>query len=167
MISATLFSIITFSAAAWLIYSVIISVIHDRNEAKLKQVRARLENENKREAELILSSGGPQSLEDYLFLFPEACPKCGSRDLHRLCWTETFSTRYADPQDTYGNVSYTYSRSVKCCKRCKYIVSDNSSISESLMTPLYEEQGIRTGSPMLSKEVSDSIPDFPYKSGAE
>jgi hypothetical protein len=163
IVSVPLFSIMAFGVAIWLVYSVIDSGIHDWNEVKSQERRAKLENERREKAQSIGSSGGPKSLEDYLFLFPDACPKCGSRNLSQWNWIEG-STHYADPHDIYEVGLATSSHSRVICKRCKQVLSTSSSTGGDLIQDDAEEQTLRVSSPYLSKELSDSIPDFPYQS---
>jgi predicted nucleic-acid-binding Zn-ribbon protein len=164
--SVPLFAIIAFGAAIWLIYSVVRFGIDDWNAKKSSVRHAELQLARREKAQLIVSSGGPTSLEDYLFLFPDACPKCGSRNLSRTDGAGT-SANYADPHDVYEIGLTVNPYSIVACRRCNHVLSESYSPSYvgGDETSNYQEvQDVRVNSPYLSKEVADKIPEFPYES---
>lgn len=164
--SVPLFAIIAFGAAIWLTYSVVRFGIDDWNAKKSSERHAELQLARREKAQLIVSSGGPTSLEDYLFLFPDACPKCGSRNLSRTDGAGT-SANYADPHDVYEVGLTVNPYSIVACKRCTHVLSESYSpsyVGGDETSSYHKVQDVRVNSPYLAKEVADGIPDFPYES---
>ena len=91
---------------------------------------------NRRKVDTILKRGGPQTREEYLFLFPKACHTCGSRDLIRETWDS-----YWESEDYPKKRSHVY---------CLHLF--HQTFQDSTLTKQ------RVYSPFLSSEESDSIP---------
>ncbi len=109
-------------------------------------------------AKQIMQRGGPQSLEDYLFLFPGACPECGYRQVVD-CKRQVGISMHGEPA--------LETKSWRECTRCHHrgdISVERTSAQwkelDALDSPLTETP-CRVTSPYLAQEQSDAIPEFP------
>ncbi|AFZ18869.1 ATP-dependent Clp protease adaptor ClpS [Allocoleopsis franciscana] len=96
----------------------------------------------------ILAQGSPQTLEEYLEIFPDACPRCGGRHIYEsLTPRRSFITpllRNRKPKRSW------------VCTRCGH-----SNLSQKPVKPL---QNLRfVPSPYLSAEQSLAIPEWPWE----
>jgi hypothetical protein len=112
----------------------------------------------------IIMQRAPQTLEDYLFLFPEACPKCGYRNVIDYEESEYLGYRHGMP---------VISVKTGCeCARCQH--RWNTFGQEHYASPA-EEELINNGSslpskttprriysPYLSRKQSEAIPELPF-----
>lgn len=98
-------------------------------------------------AQRILTHGGPQTLTEYLEIFPDACPRCGGRHLYEsLTPRRSFLTpllRNRKPKRSW------------VCTRC----GQNNLVNK----PVKPLQNLRfVTSPYLSSETAQSIPTWPW-----
>jgi hypothetical protein len=104
----------------------------------------------------LLRKQGTLSLHDYLFIFPDACPKCGSRDLEVFSWEGT-------SQGDIGAsalIVLTLGRESKCLK-CGNEFQWGDKYSGPQGESYCEKRSIiRVKSPYLSDEEANGISDF-------
>ena len=99
----------------------------------------------------ILQRGGPRTLQEYQFLFPGACPKCGSRRFFRMRYSDSFPS-----SDNFLQVNEGYY--VKCarCDQCDPH-HPGSFTENSYFESVVED--LEIGSPYLTRVQIISIPD--------
>jgi hypothetical protein len=118
-------------------------------------------NEKAQRLNVIMQRGGPQSLEDYLFLFPEACPKCGSREIVDYEESEYLGHRHKLPVILV--------KTGRACARCKHdwntseyqrsgSAKDEDDINNNSLPKTWTPR--RVYSPYLSRKESESISDL-------
>lgn len=99
-------------------------------------------------AQRILAQGGPQTLAEYLEIFPDACPRCGGRNLYEsLALRRSFLTpllRNRRPKRSW------------VCTRCGH-----NNLSPKPVEPLQNLRWVT--SPYLSAEATQSIPEWPWE----
>ena len=128
-----------------------------REESKLKTQF----NEKVLKIRRIVDSGGPTSLAEYLEIFPEACPDCGSRTLSLV--TVDYAYDPLSENGSYdtgaGHYNGTGSRSEIYCQ-CGYRIGDSNLIKgfgwDYDSTRVVTEK--RVSSPYLSDADSSRIP---------
>ena len=112
-----------------------------------------LSERSSKKANKIIIQGGPNSFEDYLILFPNACPKCGSRDLVRTEWDDIKVVSV----DWFIECSET--RCYKeVCKMCHFRIRGVNPNRPSMKN--FNKKNIRIKSPFLTEEQSETIPEF-------
>ncbi len=100
-----------------------------------------------KKARQIILRGGKLSFEDYLFLYPDACPKCGSRELIQYESNVTNFYTFEWIIDYSG-----FRCSSKLCKKCNYlIVGENK---KNIDIGYCVKKNIKVDSPYLPKEQS-------------
>lgn len=115
------------------------------------------ENDQSRRAATIIAEGGPRSREEYYFLFPEACPKCGSRNHIR--------TSYIHQDINYSGsyiVSETYHEHISCteCNNKFYEANTDTTRMPYGIRPEECTETITVDSPFLSEEEAKRIPPW-------
>ena len=110
-------------------------------------------------AQKLIDHCGPKSFHEYLLIFPDACPNCGSRD-----WVEiTWKINDSEPNQLRRNEYLFYSK----CVYCEQIKGNFSrEIDERLAAKWYTEshkQYYRVSSPYLSQTQNNSIVDWNWK----
>lgn len=100
----------------------------------------------RREVARILGHGGPQTLAEYLAVFPAACQMCGSRDKwHYFVEGEAYPPNWLDSPDV----------SLWRCARCGH--------GDAFSAAAAEVSAERVASPYLTSQQADAIPDWPYQ----
>ena len=106
-------------------------------------------------AQRIIDRGGPNSLKEFLVLFPDACPSCGGCRLRKVVTCEC------------GGVWYKY-----VCEHCGSIVRRHCYATSSYPDGLYvcfvearrkikrEGKFIEVNSPYLTEEEAATLPKF-------
>ncbi|WP_448571171.1 ATP-dependent Clp protease adaptor ClpS [Trichothermofontia sp.] len=98
-------------------------------------------------AQRILAQGGPQTLAEYLEIFPDACPRCGGRNLYEsLTPRRSFITpllRHRKPKRSW------------VCTRCGH-----NNLSQKPVQPVRNLRLVT--SPCLSVEAAQAIPEWPW-----
>jgi len=114
--------------------------------------------EAQKRSDMIMQRGGPQSLEDYLLLFPGACPKCGYREVVD-CLRQWGGNVHGEPA--------IISESWRECTRChhrgdittshRYVSREDAENVDSSIAKTHN----RVASPYLTQEQSGAIPELP------
>ena len=95
---------------------------------------------------------GPRTFQEYLLIFPDACPSCGSRDWVEIAWTIN------DGEQNQFREVLIYSK----CVYCEQIKGNFSRIDERI-AGWYTESSkkyYRVSSPYLSQIQNNTIDDW-------
>ena len=103
---------------------------------------------------------GPRSLSEYLEIFPNACPNCGSKDWVKIYWkidkTNINNTNSSSELNSYD-------RCVYCSYTNAFLSCETSFVIEGDWYLEIKKVDYRVSSPYLNAEEEDSIVDWNWK----
>jgi len=170
--------ILTSIVVAAITLLMIVLAVEGMHENQLREAKETEYKQNKRKAQQILEKDGEITLDEYLFLFPNACSTCRSRHLV-LTERSDFGGGKWDGRDVWPE--WTTSTHLSC-KRCgselnpsmlsPYISQTDSNLQNGVLneqsyylgqpyiTPRYTSSEIKVSSPYLTFSQEAEIPDF-------
>lgn len=104
------------------------------------------------------------SLQEYLLIFPDACPKCGSRDWTKIFWVVNSPSIASSSFSKKIEQSNTYNRCIYCGYTnsifCNFLETENS-VQEWYLE--VKKTYYRVNSPYLEEEQENLVLDWTLK----